>query len=313
MHTIRLLSAVLALALVAAPRPAAQQVFRAGSQTVPIYATVVDRSGRLVPDLVQDEFEVYDDGKRQDLSIFKSDVQPITVVVMLDTSGSMTSNIDLLKVAAEQFVLRLLPDDKAKIGSFSDLIYISDAFTNDRDALIGYLREEIRFGNPTHLWDAIDRSMTEMRDESGRRVVLIFTDGEDSFSTRVNYDDVMTRARNEEFMIYAIGLQSRIMGQVTRPDRRLRRLAEETGGGYFELRETADLNSTFTRVADELHRQYVLGFSPTALDGKLHKLEVKVKRPGMTVRARKSYLAEPSAPGFAALAPRPAVPRPPRR
>jgi VWFA-related protein len=133
--------------------------------------------------------------------------------------------------------------------------------------------------------------MSKMTDESGRRVVLVFTDGEDSFSKRVNYGDVATRARNEDFMIYAIGLQADFLGRTTRPDRNLRRLAEETGGGYFELRRTADLNSTFSRVADELHRQYVLGFTAANLDGKVHKLDVRVKPTGMTVRTRKSYVA----------------------
>jgi Ca-activated chloride channel homolog len=96
-------------------------------------------------------------------------------------------------------------------------------------------------------------------------------------------------------MVYAIGLgndyfngQQRVRSQ---PDRGLKKLAEETGGGYFELKRTADLNETFTRVAEELHSQYVLGFSPEALDGKVHKLEVRVKKAGMTARARKSYLA----------------------
>lgn len=293
----RLISAIGALAFLLTPLAGAQQVFRAGAQTVPIYSTVVDRDGRLVPDLVREDFEIYDDGKLQELTLFKSDVQPITVVVMLDTSGSMTANIDLLKIAAEQFVLRLLPDDKARIGSFSDLIYVSDRFTNDRDALIRYLREEIRFGNPTHLWDAIDESMSKMTGESGRRVVLVFTDGEDSYSKRANFDDVAARARNEDFMVYGIGLQAEFLGRVTRPDRHLRRLAEETGGGYFELRRTADLNATFSRVADELHRQYVLGFTASNLDGKVHKLDVRVKRPGMTVRARKSYVASATSTG----------------
>ena len=92
-------------------------------------------------------------------------------------------------------------------------------------------------------------------------------------------------------MVYAIGLHSQIMGRTTKPERGLRKLADETGGGYFELTKTADLGPTFTRVADELHRQYVLGFTPQTLDGRMHKLDVKVKLPGMQVRARKSYLA----------------------
>ena len=141
------------------------------------------------------------------------------------------------------------------------------------------------------LWDAVDESMSTLETEAGRRVVLVFTDGADYISKNRSFGDVIARARTGEFMIYAIGLQSEMQGRRTEPDRNLRRLAEETGGGYFELKRTADLNATFTRVADELHRQYVLGFTPTTLDGKPHKLEVRVKTPGMTVRASKSYIA----------------------
>jgi len=266
-----------------------QTVFRAGAQTVPIYTTVLDKSGRLIPDLLEEHFEVTDDGKPAPLVVFKSDVQPITVVVMLDTSGSMTLNLGFLKVAAEQFVLRLLPGDRARIGSFSDQIFISPTFTNNRDDLVRYLHTEIRFGNPTFLWDAIDRSMDAMAKEQGRRVVLIFTDGDDQRSVKTNFDGVLARAQAEDFMIYAIGLQSQILGTVTKPDRALKKLAEDTGGGYFELKQTADLNATFTRVADELHRQYSLGIKAT-LDGRLHKLDVRVKVPGMIARARKTYL-----------------------
>jgi VWFA-related protein len=272
------------------------QVFRAASRTVAVYATVTDGTGRLVPDLEQKHFEIYDNGKLQPMTIFKSDVQPITVVTMLDTSGSMTLNLELLKLAAERFVLRLLPEDRARIGSFSDKILLSPQFISDRDELVRILRTEIQYGNPTFLWDAVDRSLDALTPETGRRVVLVFTDGDDTGSKR-DFKDVRTRAVNEDFMVYSIGLQSNIMGQTTRPDRRLRELSEQTGGGYFELTRTADLNTTFTRVADELHRQYVIGFDPEKLDGLLHKLEVRVKVPGMNVRARKSYLATDTTPG----------------
>jgi VWFA-related protein len=136
--------------------------------------------------------------------------------------------------------------------------------------------------------------MAALANEVDRRVVLIFTDGEDETSQRMNFGRVISRAQVEDFMIYAIGLQSHIpaLRRTTRPDRNLRPLAEQTGGGYFELTRAADLGSTFTRVADELHRQYVLGFAAEQLDGQLHKLDVRVKIPGMSVRARKSYLAD---------------------
>jgi Ca-activated chloride channel homolog len=284
-------SAVLASALVLTLDAQQGQPFRARVQTVPIYATVIDASGRLIPDLEQADFEVFDDAKKQTITIFKTDVQPVSVVVMLDTSGSMTGSIELLKNAAEKFVIRLLPTDAARIGSFSDKINLSATFTNNRDDLVRYLHEDIDYGNPTRLWDAVDVSMSALSHETHRRVVLVFTDGDDTDS-RQSLGSVLKRAQAEEYMVYAIGLHSHYANVTTRPDPGLKRIATETGGGYFELKTTDELNSTFTRVADELHRQYVLGFSPAVLDGKLHKLDVTVKRPGMTVRARKSYVAE---------------------
>jgi VWFA-related protein len=134
--------------------------------------------------------------------------------------------------------------------------------------------------------------MTALKDMEGRRVVLVFTDGADTISDR-SEGDVLARARDSEFLIYAIGLRSKLRGQgVTQPDPGLRKVAEETGGGYFELGRTDELNSTFTRVASELHSQYVLGFNPQVMDGKVHKLEVTIKRPGIIARARKSYIAK---------------------
>jgi Ca-activated chloride channel family protein len=283
--------ATLAMSVVALS--AQQPTFRSAIRTVPIYATVTDAMGRLVPDLERADFQVWDAGKKVDLSVFENAVQPITVVVMLDTSGSMTMNLDLLKQAATQFVIRLLPEDKARIGSFSDKIRIAPPdFTGDRDALIKILRDDIDFGNPTALWDATYAGMEALKDLPGRRVVLVFTDGADTWSQRKE-NDVLQRARDEEFIIYAIGLRSQMRGQgVTRPDAGLRKVAEETGGGYFELGRADELNATFTRVAAELHSQYVLGFNPQTLDGKIHKLEVTITRPGLIARARKSYVAK---------------------
>ncbi len=285
------LAGVAALAWPVAAQQSQAPTFRAGVQTVPIYATVLDKAGRLVPDLARDDFEVFDNGKAQELTLFKSDVQPISVIVMLDTSGSMTMNLELLKDAAESFVIRLLPDDKARIGNFDDKIFLSPRFTGNRDDLIRILHNDIDYGNGTRLWDAVATSMQALSHMQGRRVVLVFTDGDDTASTH-GEGDVMTRAVSDEFMVYAIGLRSRIAGMPeTRPAKGLKKLAEVTGGGYFELTRAADLNATFTRVADELHRQYVLGFSPAAMDDKVHTLEVRVKPSGMTVRARRSYLA----------------------
>ena len=287
--------AIAAAALLALPLAlsAQQPTFKAGTQVVPLYVTVVDTEKRLVPDLGQDDFEVLDNGKPVTITLFNNEPEAFSVVVMLDTSASMTASLDLLKQAAEQFVIRMLPEDRGMVGAFSDKIqFPSSTFTSDRDELIGALGD-LGFGNPTRLYDAVEASIEQLRAVEGRRVVLVFTDGDDTAS-KVGMGTVLDQARADEVMIYAIGLQSDYFnGQYrvrTRPDRGLRKLSDETGGGYFELKQTDDLGPTFTRVAQELHSQYVLGFPP-ASDGKLHKLEVRVKKAGMSARARKSYLA----------------------
>jgi Ca-activated chloride channel family protein len=279
----------------AQPNQPDQPVFRSSVRTVSVYATVLDKSGRLVPDLQKEDFIVLDEGKPVELTLFSNEPQPFTAVVMLDTSASMTANLELLNQAAEQFLLRLSPEDRARVGAFNDKIQLSDAFTNDRDALIDDLNE-LQFGNPTRLNDAIAASLDAFEKVDGRRVILMFSDGEDTAS-KVGFRTVLDRARNEEVMVYAIGLESEFFNgmrvQRSRPSRDLRKIAEETGGGYFELDKTADLAPTFTRVAQELRSQYLLGFTPAALDGKPHKLEVRVKRPGLNARARKTYVAAP--------------------
>jgi Ca-activated chloride channel family protein len=286
---------VAALILASGISAAAQQgVFRSGTRLVSIFATVIDAQKRLVADLTKADFEILDNDKPQDIAVFVNEVQPITVVVMLDTSASMTGNLSLLTNAAEQFLIRLLPKDKGLVGAFNDKIeFFPSTFTNNRDRLVASLKD-LDFGNPTRLYDAIHASIGRLKDIDGRRVVLVFTDGDDTDSS-VGSGTVLDEARTGEIMIYAIGLRSDYFNgarQVrSKPDAGLKRLAEETGGGYFELEKTSDLAPTFTRVANELHSQYVLGFSPAALDGKVHRLAVRAKRTGTTVRARKSYLA----------------------
>ena len=203
-------------------------------------------------------------------------------------------------------------------------------FTSDKDELVRILRTELQPDGPTPLWNAVNVGMTSLLRQEGRRVVLVFTDGVDmpmNFSTHnVSLHDAMKRAQEEDVMVYAIGLEGHVpyggrhapmsggrMGGFggrrgggggsmvsQKPDEGLAKIAMETGGGYFELTNTGDLSSTFATVADELHRQYALGFTPEKLDGKSHKLELRLKRPELVARARKSYVAsidrEPTTP-----------------
>jgi len=285
-------TAILIASLAAQETP--QKTFKVSTNTVALYATVTDAEKRLVPDLVQDDFEVYDNNKLQTLTSFDNKPQPISVVVMLDTSGSMTLALDLVKAAAEQFLLRLMPDDQGMVGAFNDKIeFHPEGFTNSRDMLVRSLKD-LDFGYPTRLYDAVAESMSQLKPLQGRKVVLVFTDGDDN-SSKVGSGHVTDRGRLEEVMVYSVGLENEYFDGARRvrssTDRGLKRLSEETGGGFFLLKKTDELTSTFTRVAQELHSQYVLGFTPQLLDVKIHKLEVRLKRPGMVARVRKSYVA----------------------
>jgi Ca-activated chloride channel homolog len=307
--------------LTAAPGARAVQdtVFRSGARTVAVYVTVSDEAGRLVPDLAREDFEVYDNGKLQTVTLFESGVQPITIVLMLDRSGSMISNFRLVRSAAEQFVGQLLPADKARIGSFANRIQLDPRdFTSSRNVLIEILRTELQEPGPTPLWNAVNVAITALQHQEGRRVILMFTDGIDRpmNSHSISLNQVMKNAEEHDVMVFTIGLQSRSyfprrggpgrapsvgaigtpggLGQPAefeKPDAGLPRIALATGGGYFELTSANNLSATFTRVADELHRQYSLGFSPQKFDGKTHRLDVRLRRPGLKARARKTYVA----------------------
>lgn len=316
-------------AVLAAPQPQ-PPTFGAANRTVAVYATVTGARGRLVPDLTRDDFTVDDNGKRQALTLFSNDIQPITLIMLLDRSGSLKQNFDLEERAAEAFVRAMLPADRARVGSFAKYIQIDpEEFTSDRDKLITILRTQLQEDGPTPLWNAVDRGIDKLATEQGRRVILVFTDGVDmplQFSGKSkSLKDVMKRAEEQDVMVYAIGLAGEtgmatpggrddrgrgamnpgVFGglggrgfggntgraQLQGPDEGLPKLAAATGGGYFELTSPRELAATFARVADELHRQYALGFTPEKLDGKMHEIAVHVARPEFLVRARKSYLA----------------------
>ncbi|HZP49250.1 MAG TPA: VWA domain-containing protein [Vicinamibacterales bacterium] len=294
--------------------------FGTTTRTVAVYATVTDARGRLAADLTRDDFEIDDNGAAQPITVFSNDIQPITVIMLLDRSGSMKPNFDLETRAAETFVHGMLPVDRARIGTFGKDIQIEpDDFTSDRDGLFKILHGDLQKEGPTPLWNAVDRAIDKLLLEKGRRIVLPFSDGVDEpldFSGHAkSLKDEMKRAEDNDIMVYAIGMegeapmqqQRAIQGfggrgimvprrndppQMQKPDEGMARIAAATGGGYFELTSPRDIaTGAFDRVADELHHQYALGFVPQKLDGRLHDLTVKVIKPGYSVRARKRYLA----------------------
>jgi VWFA-related protein len=283
-------------------------VFRSSSDVVPIFVTVTDKTGRLATNLTRDDFQVFDNGKTQPLTVFDASPQPIRLIILIDLSGSMRGNLMLFRAATAALIGGLLPGDLAKIGTFGQEIRISPSFTADPAELLAQLPTSLPPSAPTPLWTTVDRAMTEFNTAPpGRRVVLVFSDGKDggplAFGGRfLSPIEIGDRARREDVMIYGVGVRSALqlgpgtgnLGAAmaaTIPDPGLGRLADETGGGYFELRGRDDMTSTFARVADELHRQYLLGFAPPVQDGKTHKIEVRMRDKNLKPRARKTYVA----------------------
>jgi VWFA-related protein len=297
----------ISLAVSLAGQQSGQQptVFRGTTENVPVFVTVTDKSGRLVPDLTRDDFEVLDNGKVRPITVFDNSPQPVRLIVMIDVSGSMAGNLTLLRESSHELFIRLREDDQVRVGTFGDQINISPEFTHNVAKLEASLPNDIPMSARTPLWKGVFTAMDELADADGRRVVAVLSDGKDTapmsgrqFLTPL---DVTERALREDVMIYGIGFQSRgrgfpggNLGQAivdSFPDPSLGTVALDSGGGYFEVRPHENLGAAFARVADELHHQYLLGFTPLAHDGKQHKIEVRLKSKDLKPRARKGYQA----------------------
>ena len=295
-----------------------RSTFRAGVSTVPIYATVRSSDGRLVPGLSREDFEIRDNGAIADVAHFSREIVPITVTMMLDMSGSQAAAVAWMRDAAGAFVDQLLPADRARIGTFGIEIAISPRLTGDQRYLRRVLQEELWPGGGTPLWDALDEAMSSLDQEEGRRVILAMTDGLDSGSTMTGpwsrpgptgplgangkpvigegssrrHDAVRRRAIRENFMVYAVGRYippGLLLGAMSTE---MKSVAVDSGGGFRIFPPRQDARAAMAEVADELHHQYLLGFAPATIDNKLHTLDVRVKRAGMSVQSRRSYLAD---------------------
>ncbi len=305
-------AALLGSLLAAGAATPQQTVFRGTSDLVRVFVTVTDRDDRIVTTLTQDQFEVRDKGKTQAIALFDNSPQPIQLVLMLDVSGSMLGNLPLLRAASAHLFQKLRPDDVAKLGTFGEEVVIIPEFTNDARTLVESLPTQIPSNAPTPLWRAVDEAMDAFdRASDRRRVVLVLSDGKDTGRMEfrrefVSQGEVADRARDENVMVYAVGMRSRgpvrmqpgigaqglsAMMTADMPDPGLARVALDSGGGYLEIAPRDDLGEAFARVADELHSQYLIGFVPPARDGREHDIDVRLSERGLKPRARKSYLA----------------------
>jgi len=294
--------------------------------TVTIAATVVNKMAVLVSDLTQSDFQVFDNGKRQTITTFENAVKPVTMVFLVDRSGNLVWDPNVVWHAAEEFVRACVkPGDKAKVGTFSSKVLIAPAeFTGDRDALLEALHASAQSAGWTPLWTAASAALDALAAQSGRRVLFVISDNSDAPDTtqaNATLADVRAKAAASGVIVYAIGLTGTIShgagqmmtqgrggrgGSVSRggattatpelnvtavPDPGLKLLSSDTGGDYFEFQPGSNVPDAFAYIGDEIHHQYLIGFLPTVRDGKPHVIDVRVTKPGLIVKATKTYAA----------------------
>jgi len=275
--------------------------FRAGIDMVSLTVTVTDTSNHYVTDLDQSDFNVFEDGVRQDVTFFNKRQLPIALSLLLDSSASMEDKIDMLQTAAINFVHRLKPVDVAQIIDFDSRVEVRQNFTSNKEALEAAIRQ-ISAGGSTSLHNAIYISLKELKkirarsdDDVRRQALIVFSDGEDT-SSLVSFDEVLDVAKRSETAIYTIALRSPEPSHskgFREAEFTMRQLAQETGGRPFFPNRIEDLNGVYGQIADELSSQYTIGYTSKnqLRNGAWRRLVVQVSRPNVVPRAKKGYYA----------------------
>jgi Ca-activated chloride channel homolog len=292
------IAAVLA-AVIGAPL-AGQQVFRGGTDLVLLTITVLDGANRLVAGLDQEDFQIYEDGIKQDPSNFSRQAQPIALSLVIDTSTSMDLKLPIAHEAAIGFIRRLGLRDVAQIIDFDSQAKILQTFTTDRVALERAIRAT-EAGGSTSLYNAIYTSLSELkriRAQTGpdlrRQAIVLLSDGEDT-SSIVPYDDVLDEAKRSEVVVYAIGIVDKDAVKGGRgwnqADFVLKSLSKETGGSAYTVVDIKQLSQVYSQIADELANQYTLAYVSKngKRDGAWRKINVQIARGGMTARTKAGY------------------------
>jgi VWFA-related protein len=282
---------------------------------VPVMA--MDKDGKYLPGLVSANFEVYEDGVKQEISDFGGVETPIHVALVLDVSGSTSYKLEDIQDAAMDFVDQLRPQDRVMVVSFDRQTRVEAEFTNEREKLLRAIMRT-QPGPFTSVRDAIDLTMTERLDKiQGRKAIVVFTDGVDNASYLATWEDVKARVEESGVIVYPVryntmedwmpfltapASQRKERGTVVNSDfkedyeraaQNLKNLATASGGRYYEVETISDTKQAFANIAEELRRYYWLGYYPanTAHDGKYHKINVVISKPGAVVRARPGYRA----------------------
>lgn len=321
----------------------AGDIVKVNTTLVTIPVSVMDRDGRYVPNLLKDDFRIWEDGVEQEVAFFQSVDKPFSVVLMLDTSPSTQFRLEDIQNAAIDFVNQLRPDDRVMVVSFNDDIKILSEFTTDR-AKLRRVIERAHTGDGTRLYDAVDMVMNQqLARVQGRKAIVLFTDGVDTTSRRADYQSNMMDAQELDALVYTVqydtsqdmnagnfprgggggqvdvwgtilggifgggrrgggyprggsyprgGGRGSSQGDYELADHYLREIADTTGGREYRADTLQNMSSAFANVAEELRRQYSIGYYPKrpAQAGDRRQIKVRAKQPNLAVRARDSYV-----------------------
>ncbi len=342
-----------------APQPSAQDgpeevdagdVIKVNTTLVTIPLSVMDRDGRYIPNLRKEDFRLWEEGEEQEVAYFSSVDKPFSLVLMIDTSASTRFRLEEIQDAAITFVGQLRPDDQVMVVSFDERVRVLSEFTSNRARLRDAIRQT-ETGGGTRMYDAVDMVFNQRLNRiSGRKAVVLFTDGVDTTSRNASYDDNIRDAEELDALVYPIqydtfmdvnsgggsswpgsgrqpspiDILAQILGGMSsggRSGRRggrggggggrggglsradyelasqyLRELAERTGARQYQAETTQNLASAFASIAEELRRQYSLGFYPKnpAQAGERRQIRVRVNVPNLAVKARDSYVFNPA-------------------
>ncbi len=313
-------------------------VVRVNTTLVTVPVSVMDRAGKYVPDLRQQDFRLYEDGVEQQIAYFASVEKPFTVALVIDTSGSTRFRLDEIQDAAIAFIRQLRVDDRVMVITFDDDINVLAEATSDRYTLYNAIRR-VQPGEGTRLYDAIDFVINQRFNRiQGRKAIVLFTDGVDTTSRRSSYSSNVRDAEELDALIYPVqydtyndvqggswpsggggpsvifrwpfpfpipfpggggrggypgGNPGSSRGDYERADNYLHDLAQKTGARVYRAETTRDLSQSFANIAEELRRQYSIGYYPRnpAAAGERRAIRVRVRQPGLAVRARDSYIS----------------------
>jgi VWFA-related protein len=274
--------------------------FKLDTQLVPLYASVVDKNGKMVTNIPQSAFKVYENNVEQTLKIFNREDVPVSMGIIIDNSGSMREKRPKVAAASLELVKASNPQDEVFIVNFNDVAYLDAPFTSNIKKLEQVL-DKIDTRGGTAMRDAISMSIDYAK-ESGKRskkVLLVITDGNDNTSNET-LEQLVRKARQSEVLIYCIGLLNDEEPREGRAAKRaLKALAEASGGLDYYPKTLSEVETITPQIAHEIRNQYILAYSPTnaALDGTFRAIKVTVKAPGNpTVRVRNGYYANPAPP-----------------